>query len=507
MSAIQNYLSKAQNFSQEVSQQEQLDSAKEQVKEKALGNIEQVRDRVEELKAGISGDVGAFGFGAAGAIEKGFQYGKYASEKAAKLKESVDALKQSSGFNDTVFGRAINDKISNLISPDSALGRHLQTAGEQVKKLQDLTVKNPLTRTEDIMNDVESRFDNLMPKGKDEFRRAVDEKNLRNPLASGGDPTEKLEEAIKHNELMKQVEGVPDNVIPGLIGGAEPGKPLVDNLEPTQQEIREGQATTQDFSKLRPPEELGGGRRVRIRQPGESRGRAVAPAPEEEEQLIKAVNPRTLATPGERVLADVTSGGGAAAPKKVSFADQTPTAAEAAEAAEEAAARDGGGAADPIQAPSVSGAPEGESIATPTGDGEGAAETKFTDQQETQEKANIQTENTASQEKSIADQQEEKVQKTKGNNNEEEGGEEDLAEEGASEGILGALGPVGDVLAAGSAIYGLARAEVAKRQESKEQTDLQSYYDSLSQIQAPNLGSLAANVLDSTDTPSAFTNF
>jgi len=178
MSAIQNYLSKAQDFSQEVSQEEQLDSAREQVKEKALGNIEQVRDRVEELKAGISGDVGAFGFGAAGAIEKGFQYGKYASEKAAKLKESVDALKQSSGFNDTVFGRAINDKISNLISPDSALGRHLQTAGEQVKKLQDLTVKNPLTRTEDIMNDVESRFDNLMPKGKDEFRRAVDEKNL-----------------------------------------------------------------------------------------------------------------------------------------------------------------------------------------------------------------------------------------------------------------------------------------------------------------------------------------
>lgn len=506
MSAIQNYLSKAQDFSQEVSQEEQLDSAREQVKEKALGNIEQVRDRVEELKAGISGDVGSFGFGAAGAIEKGFQYGKYASEKAAKLKESVDALKQSSGFNDTVFGRAINDKISNLISPDSALGRHLQTAGEQVKKLQDLTVKNPLTRTEDIMNDVESRFDNLMPKGKDEFRRAVDEKNLRNPLASGGDPTEKLEEAIKHNELMKQVEGVPDNVIPGLIGGAEPGKPLVDNLEPIQQEIREGQATTQDFSKLRPPEELGGGRRVRIRQPGESRGRAVAPAPEEEEELIKAVNPRTLATPGERVLADITSGGGAAAPKKVSFADQTPTAAEAAEAAEEAAARDGGGAAAPIQAPSVSGAPEAEPIATPTGGGGGAAETKFTDQQETQEKANIQTENTASQEKSIADQQEEKVQKTKGNI-EEEGGEEDLAEEGASEGILGALGPVGDVLAAGSAIYGLARAEVAKRQESKEQTDLQSYYDSLSQIQAPNLGSLAANVLDSTDTPSAFTNF
>tara|TARA_R110002074_G_scaffold26514_1_gene77881 strand:- start:379 stop:1899 length:1521 start_codon:yes stop_codon:yes gene_type:complete len=506
MSAIQNYLSKAQDFSQEVSQEQQLDSAREQVKEKAIGNIEQVRDRVEELKAGISGDVGAFGFGAAGAIEKGFQYGKYASEKAAKLKESVDALKQSSGFNDTVFGRAINDKISNLISPDSALGRHLQTAGEQVKKLQDLTVKNPLTRTEDIMNDVESRFDNLMPKGKDEFRRAVDEKNLRNPLSSGGDPTEKLEEAIKHNELMKQVEGVPDNVIPGLIGGAEPGKPLVDNLEPTQQEIREGQATTQDFSKLRPPEELGSGRRVRIRQPGESRGRAVAPAAEEEEELIKAVNPRTLATPGERVLADITSGGGAAAPKKVSFADQTPTATEAAEAAEQEAARDGGGAADPIQAPSVSGAPEGEPIATPTGDGEGEAETKFTDQQETQEKANIQTENTASQEKSIADQQEEKVQKTKGNN-EEEGGEEDLAEEGASEGILGALGPVGDVLAAGSAIYGLARAEVAKRQESKEQTDLQSYYDSLSQIQAPNLGSLAANVLDSTDTPSAFTNF
>jgi len=506
MSAIQNYLSKAQDFSQEVSQEEQLDSAREQVKEKALGNIEQVRDRVEELKAGISGDVGSFGFGVAGAIEKGFQYGKYASEKAAKLKASVDALKESSGFNDSVFGRAINDKISNLISPDSALGRHLQTAGEQVKKLQDLTVKNPLTRTEDIMNDVESRFDNLMPKGKDEFRRAVDEKNLRNPLASGGDPTEKLEEAIKHNELMKQVEGVPDNVIPGLIGGAEPGKPLVDNLEPTQQEIREGQATTQDFSKLRPPEELGSGRRVRIRQPGESRGRAVAPAAEEEEQLIKAVNPRTLATPGERVLADITSGGGAAAPKKVSFADQTPTAAEAAEAAEEAAARDGGGAAAPIQAPSVSGAPEGESIATPTGDGEGAAETKFTDQQETQEKANIQTENTASQEKSIADQQEEKVQKSKGNI-EEEGGEEDLAEEGASEGILGALGPVGDVLAAGSAIYGLARAEITKRQESKEQTDLQSYYDSLSQIQAPNLGSLAANVLDSTDTPSAFTNF
>ena len=57
MSAIQNYLSKAQDFSQEVSQEEQLDSAREQVKEKALGNIEQVRDRVEELKAGISGDV------------------------------------------------------------------------------------------------------------------------------------------------------------------------------------------------------------------------------------------------------------------------------------------------------------------------------------------------------------------------------------------------------------------------------------------------------------------
>ena len=248
------------------------------------------------------------------------------------------------------------------------------------------------------------------------------------------------------------------------------------------------------------------GRRVRIRQPGESRGRAVAPAPEEEEQLIKAVNPRTLATPGERVLADITSGGGAAAPKKVSFADQTPTAAEAAEAAEEAAARDGGGAADPIQAPSVSGAPEGEPIATPTGDGEGEAETKFTDQQETQEKANIQTENTASQEKSIADQQEEKVQKTKGNN-EEEGGEEDLAEEGASEGILGALGPVGDVLAAGSAIYGLVQGKITEAKEKATTLNLTNYYNDLGQQKAPSLQTFGASVLDGTTAQSMSENF
>jgi len=59
----------------------------------------------------------------------------------------------------------------------------------------------------------------------------------------------------------------------------------------------------------------------------------------------------------------------------------------------------------------------------------------------------------------------------------------------------------------GSAIYGLVHAEIAKKAEQKTQVDLQSYYDSLNQIKAPNLGSLGANVLDGTQIQSSFTNF
>jgi phospholipase/lecithinase/hemolysin len=267
MSSIQNYLNKAQEFSNQVSQEEQLEQSKTEIREKAESNIEDVRQRVEELKAGIAGDVGAFGFGTAGAVEKAFQYGKYVNEKAQKLKDGVNALR--TGLDETEVGKSINAKISSLISPDSALGKHLQNVGDQVNKLKALTEKNPIAKTKEIMTDVDSRFKNLTQKGMAQFRQALTEKSLADPFGSG-DPTSRLESAIQHNELLKQVEGVPDNVKKGLIGGAEPGAPLIDSLQPTEQEITEGRATTQDFTKS-PLEELGtgGGRKVIIRPAGE----------------------------------------------------------------------------------------------------------------------------------------------------------------------------------------------------------------------------------------------
>ena len=232
MSSIQNYLSKAQQFSEQVSQEEQLEQSKTEIREKAESNVEQVRDRVEELKAGIASDVGAFGFGTAGAVEKAFQYGKYVSEKASKLKEGVNALR--SGIDDTEIGKSINQKISSLISPDSALGRHLQTVGDQVEKLKSLSQVNPKARTKEIMDNVDQRFNSLSDKGKDDFVKAVNEKQLKDPF---GNPDGNLESAIQHDELLKQVEGVSGNLKKGLIGGTGPGAPLTGDLEPFEGDI------------------------------------------------------------------------------------------------------------------------------------------------------------------------------------------------------------------------------------------------------------------------------
>jgi len=455
MSSIQNYLSKAQQFSQQVSQEEQLEQSKTEIREKAESNIEQVRDRVEELKAGIASDVGAFGFGTAGAVEKAFQYGKYVSEKASKLKEGVNALR--SGIDDTEIGKSINQKISSLISPDSALGRHLQTVGNQVEKLKSLTQLNPKARTKEIMENVDSRFNSLTDKGKDDFVKAVTEKQLKDPF---GSPDGNLESAIQHDELLKQVEGVPENLKKGLIGGTGPGAPLTGDLEPFEGDI--GKLPESIIERANPLQDLGG-RKIRIGQGG-----GAAEAEEE------AADPRSLLKPGERLLADVT---------------RTPQA---------------------IEAPSVSGAPDAEPVETPSGP---APSEKFTEGQQAAEQENIQQEQVASQKEQVAEQQEKKVEKEEpggegeGEEEEEKAAVEEGGEEGVGEGILGALGPVGDVLAAGSAIFGLVHAEIAKKQEAKEQTDLQSYYDSLSQVKAPNLGSLGANVLDGTQMSSAFTNF
>ena len=158
MSSIQNYLNKAQEFSQQVSQEEQLEQSKTEIRQKAESNIEDVRDRVEELKAGISGDVGAFGFGTAGAVEKAFTYGRYVSDKASKLKAGVDSLR--SGLDQTELGKVINQRISSLVSPDSALGRHLQTVGDQVNKLKVLTEKNLFAKTKELRQKVNKGLGN-----------------------------------------------------------------------------------------------------------------------------------------------------------------------------------------------------------------------------------------------------------------------------------------------------------------------------------------------------------
>ena len=474
MSSIQNYLSKAQQFSEQVSQEEQLEQSKNEIREKAESNIEQVRDRVEELKAGIASDVGAFGFGTAGAVEKAFQYGKYVSEKASKLKEGVNALR--SGIDDTEIGKTINQKISSLISPDSALGRHLQTVGNQVEKLKSLSQVNPKARTREIMENVDQRFNSLSDKGKDDFVKAVNEKQLKDPF---GNPDGNLESAIQHDELLKQVEGVSGNLKKGLIGGTGPGAPLTGDLEPFEGDIGKlpesiGTAIQDKvpiIERANPLQDLGG-RKIRI---GDGGGAAEAEA--------EAADPRSLLKPGERLLADVTR-----TPQAISKAIQDTV---------------------PIEAPSVSGAPDAEPVETPSGQ---APSEKFTEGQQAAEQENIQQEQVASQKEQVAEQQEKKVEKEEPGD-EGEGEEEEKAaveeggEEGVGEGILGALGPVGDVLAAGSAIFGLVHAEIAKKQEAKEQTDLQSYYDSLSQVKAPNLGSLGANVLDGTQMSSAFTNF
>ena len=530
MSSIQNYLNKAQEFSNQVSQEEQLEQSKTEIREKAESNIEDVRDRVEELKAGISGDVGAFGFGTAGAVEKAFTYGRYVSDKASKLRAGVDSLR--SGLDQTALGKTINEKISSLVSPDSALGRHLQTVGEQVNKLKVLSEKNPLAKTKEIMSDVDSRFRNLTAKGKSEFRKAVSEKDLVDTDDPKFEPTDRLSSAIQHDELLKQVEGVPDNVTKGLPGGAGPGAPL-SSTEASEGDITQGQATTQqDFTKPSTQElGTGGGRKIKIKPAGEDSGGgggggAAAPkpppapapaaaAPAADDPLIKATDPKSLLKPGESVLADVSGGGGGAAagagagagavsklgtPGNPLLSGQAPPPPKPPAAAP---------ASDPqiVNDPSVSGAPSAAPVATPTGTQQSQ---NFTQGQATQEQQNIKQSQVAQQRQTVAQKQEDKVEDDEGGDKplgDEEKALGDEAEAGAGEGILGALGPVGDVLAAGSAIYGLVHAEIAKKAEQKTQVDLQSYYDSLNQIKAPNLGSLGANVLDGTQIQSSFTNF
>ena len=526
MSSIQNYLNKAQEFSNQVSQEEQLEQSKTEIRQKAESNIEDVRDRVEELKAGISGDVGAFGFGTAGAVEKAFTYGRYVSDKASKLKAGVDSLR--SGLDQTELGKVINQRISSLVSPDSALGKHLQTVGEQVKKLKVLTEKNPLAKTKEIMTDVKNRFDNLTAKGQSEFVKAINEKQLPDTDKTSLEPTDRLSSAIQHDELLKQIEGVPDNIKKGLPGGAEPGAPL-SSTEATQGDITQGQATTQqDFTKPSTQElGTGGGRKIRIKPAGEdSGGGAAAPRPPPatpkpaaagagaDDPLIKATDPKSILKPGESVLADVGGGGaaadddsliqaaGAGAPKPPAVAPKPPAATPKPPAATPAAP------ADPIvNDPSVSGAPSSAPVATPTGTQQSQ---NFTQGQQTQVDQNLKQSQVAQQRQNVAQKQEDKVEDDKGGDKplgDEEKALGDEAEAGAGEGILGALGPVGDVLAAGSAIYGLVHAEIAKKAEQKTQVDLQSYYDSLNEIKAPNLGSLGANVLDGTQIQSSFTNF
>ena len=534
MSSIQNYLNKAQEFSSQVSQEEQLEQSKTAIRQKAESNIEDVRDRVEELKAGISGDVGAFGFGTAGAVEKAFTYGRYVSDKASKLRAGVNSLR--SGLDQTEFGKIVNEKISSLVSPDSALGRHLQTVGEQVNKLKVLTEKNPLAKTQEIMTDVKNRFDNLTPKGQSEFVKAIKDKDLPDTDKTSLDPTDRLSSAIQHDELLKQVEGVPDNIKKGLPGGAGPGAPL-SSTEATQGDITQGQATTQtDFTKPSTQElGTGGKRKVRFRTPeddsGGGGGGAAAPrpppataapkpaaaAPAADDPLIKATDPKSILKPGESVLADV-SGGGAAADDDSLIQAAAPVAPKPAAAPVDTrppparAAATPAAPADPIvNDPSVSGAPSSAPVATPTGTPTGTQQSQnFTQGQQTQVDQNLKQSQVAQQRQNVAQKQEDKVEDDKGGDKplgDEEKALGDEADAGAGEGILGALGPVGDVLAAGSAIYGLVHAEIAKKAEQKTQVDLQSYYDSLNEIKAPNLGSLGANVLDGTQIQSSFTNF
>ena len=529
MSSIQNYLNKAQEFSNQVSQEEQLEQSKTEIREKAESNIEDVRDRVEELKAGISGDVGAFGFGTAGAVEKAFTYGRYVSDKASKLRAGVDSLR--SGLDQTELGKVINQRISSLVSPDSALGRHLQTIGEQVNKLKVLSEKNPLAKTKEIMTDVDKRFGNLTAKGKSEFRKAVNQKDLIDTDDTKFEPTDRLSSAIQHDELLKQVEGVPDNVIKGLPGGAGPGAPL-SSTEASEGDITQGQATTQqDFTKPSTQElGTGGGRKIRIKPAGEDSGgggggaaapkAAPKPAPAAaDDPLIKATDPKSLLKPGESVLADMSGGGGAAgagagaaaapAAAPAAVAPKPPAAPADTRPPPARAAPKPAAPADPqiVNDPSVSGAPSAAPVATPTGTQQSQ---NFTQGQATQEQQNIKQTQVAQQRQTVAQKQEDKVEDDEGGDKplgDEEKALGDEAEAGAGEGILGALGPVGDVLAAGSAIYGLVHAEIAKKAEQKTQVDLQSYYDSLNQIKAPNLGSLGANVLDGTQIQSSFTNF
>ena len=444
MSSIQNYLNKAQEFSSQVSQEEQLEQSKTEIRQKAESNIEDVRDRVEELKAGISGDVGAFGFGTAGAVEKAFTYGRYVSDKASKLRAGVNSLR--SGLDQTEFGKVINERLSSLVSPDSALGRHLQTVGEQVNKLKVLTEKNPLAKTKEIMTDVDKRFGNLTAKGKSEFVKAVKDKGFANTDDSKLEPTDRLSSAIQHDELLKQVEGVPDNVTKGLPGGAEPGAPL-SSTEATQGDITQGQATTQtDFTKPSTQElGTGGKRKVRFRTPeddsggGGGGGGAAAPkpapaataapapapapaaaAPAADDPLIKATDPKSILKPGESVLADVSGGGAAAdddsliqAADPVAPAAVAPKPPAATPKPPAATPKPPAAPADPqiVNDPSVSGAPSSAPVATPTGTQQSQ---NFTQGQQTQIDQNLKQSQVAQQRKTVAQTQQDKVDADEG---------------------------------------------------------------------------------------------
>ena len=398
MSAIQNYLSRAQEFSSNVTDEEKLNVAQQEAKETAFGNIQDAKDRVEELKGGAVQSVGGLGLGAAGALEKGFTYAKHINDKAAKIKDTVSSMNKSLG-DPTGLGAkfdALSERMTNMVSPNSALGNHIANIKSVITPNKPFVHTAQTSKEGDAYGDeAKGIYDRMNDTGKAAFEDAVNK--IADPVVKQGAETF-TDPAItsQHLGIAKSLAEDPANLDPGssAIGGVADAQRVVST-------------------------------------PGGGGAAAAAPPPK----------------------VDLTQQGGqGSVDKQLQDNTQDVSDADKAKAAALKAQQDA----------------EAENLKLKTKEGGGEEE---------------------------------------GEGNDVKGLAEEGGEEAAGEGLLGALGPIGDVLAAGSAIYGLVQGKITEAKEKATTLNLTNYYNDLGQQKAPSLQTFGASVLDGTTAQSMSENF
>ena len=485
MSSIQNYLQQAQTASENISQEEQMNAAKEAIKEQAAAGVQSLKDKAEDLKSATGMDIGGLGLGVSGGLEKAFNFANFVKEKANKVKDGVKALADKTGFSDSAAGKALDDKVSSLIAPDSALGGFIQKAGNTAKRVQDIknSILPPAAKPqsfEDAHDGIMKDYSNLSDEGQLAFEKAVTDKNLPNMKDPYGNWNE---DSIKqHSNIMNEVKGndqgrlrVGDNggggaaaPPPAAAPPAAPAAPVkTQSVEDAHDGVMDDYRNLSDegreaFEKVVTEQDL----------PNmvDSDGNFNEDSVQQHSNImndVKGNDQGRLRVVGDdddlRIGADgISGGGGAAAPPPPAAAPPPPAAAAPK-------------APDPTATPKVP-----DPTATP----------KAPDPTTTTPKAVGDTEDLAEEGEKIA-------AKT---------GEE-AAERLGTEGLLGALGPVGDVLAAGSAIYGVIHSAIEKRKENEQVSEAQQNLQKLNTPVAASLRNVASVALDSSTAPSQFTNF